>query len=118
MTIDESNVFVQLISFPNGKTKEMVSPNSDGSFTVFLNANLTHEAQLEAYQHALLHIKQNDFEKSDVQEIEHDAHNTTVPVAAKRYTGEQFRKKIRTNRRQTEKELQKYEEMRIYLESI
>lgn len=54
---------------------EQVVENSDGSYSIFLNSRLTHERQLESYKHALNHINNNDFEKSDVQKIEKDAHS-------------------------------------------
>ena len=42
---------------------EQISKNSDGSYTIFINARLSHERQIEAYAHALRHIQENDFEK-------------------------------------------------------
>ena len=50
--------------------------NHDGSITVFLNSRDSHERRLKAFQHELKHIKRRDFEKNDVQEIEHEAHIT------------------------------------------
>lgn len=50
--------------------------NHDGSITIFLNSRDSHEMQVKAYQHELKHIKRRDFEKNDVQEIEHEAHIT------------------------------------------
>ena len=55
---------------------EQVTLNRDGSYTIFLNARDSHEQQLLSYYHALSHIEKNDFEKSDVQEIEFEAHKT------------------------------------------
>lgn len=119
MTIDESNVFVQFISFPNCKTKEMVCKNDDDTFTIFLNQNLSHEAQLEAYKHALVHIEQDDFDKDDVQQIEAEAHNGTVQsTASTTYTSEQFLKRIRAERRKIEKKMQAYEDRLRYLEAL
>ena len=54
--------------------REQVILNEDGSFSIFINARLNHEAQLLAYQHALLHILNDDFHKEDVDEIESVAH--------------------------------------------
>lgn len=53
---------------------EQVVQNADCSYTIFLNARLSYETQLESYFHALHHIENGDFEKFDVQEIESDAH--------------------------------------------
>lgn len=55
--------------------KECVVPNPDNTFTVFLNEKISDECRLKAYLHALKHIMNNDFEKDDVQIIEHDAHS-------------------------------------------
>jgi len=62
------DVHVYLMDFP-GRTKEAVCPNEDGSFTLFINAKLSYERQLEAYKHALFHIQSQDFEKNDVQKL-------------------------------------------------
>ena len=54
--------------------KEQVVSNPDGSFSIFINARLSAAQQMEAYQHALIHIINSDFEKEDVNQIESDAH--------------------------------------------
>lgn len=72
------DVNVVLIDFKTSKGKEMVTVNEDGSYTILINARLSNEGQLKAYQHAMEHIKKNDFEKEDVQKIEFDAHSNTI----------------------------------------
>ncbi len=62
-----------IINFPNSGN-EMVIKNEDGSYTILINAKLSDQGQLLAYKHALKHITNEDFEKIDVQEIEHAAH--------------------------------------------
>lgn len=52
----------------------MVVENEDGSYTILINAKLSQDGQLKAYQHALSHINNGDFEKSEVQSIEYQAH--------------------------------------------
>lgn len=74
----KADVFVEIIDFGDVKGSEMVTPNSDGSYTIFVNARKSFEAQQEALQHALLHISKDDFEKDDVQQIEAEAHNISV----------------------------------------
>lgn len=59
--------------FPPG-SHEMVSPNADGTYTVLIDARLNDVMRLDAYNHALKHIEDGDFEKTDVQEIEAQAH--------------------------------------------
>lgn len=53
---------------------EQITANSDGSYTIFLNARLSHERQLEAYAHALSHIQNEDFNKDNADMIELSAH--------------------------------------------
>lgn len=70
--IDLNEIYVYQISMPNS-VKEFVRPSFCG-YTIYINQNLTYEQQKSAYTHALLHIKNRDFEKNDVQEIEYEAH--------------------------------------------
>ena len=52
-------------------TREII----DNGQIVYLDGMDTSEAKrLKAIQHALEHIKENDFEKNNVQEIEFDRH--------------------------------------------
>ena len=53
----------------------MIIKNEDGSYTILINAKLSDQGQLLAYEHALRHIINEDFEKENVQEIEADAHS-------------------------------------------
>lgn len=48
--------------------------NSDDSYTIFIDAKLSKEKQKKVFLHEMNHIKQNDFEKENVQEIESHAH--------------------------------------------
>lgn len=66
---------VQLISFPSGKIHEAVTPNEDGTVTIFLDKNATRESQRQRFWHVMRHLEGNDFEKDDVQDIECDAHS-------------------------------------------
>lgn len=66
------DVFIYFIDLPP-KVSEAVTPCLDG-YTIYINQNLSRDRQLKAYQHAIRHITNNDFEKSDVQQIEIDAH--------------------------------------------
>lgn len=66
---------IQLIGFPTPKVHEAVTPNEDGSVTIFLDKNMTFEAQQKRFLHAMKHLRENDFEKEDVQAIELKSHN-------------------------------------------
>ncbi len=52
------------------KIEEQVICNCDGSFTIIINSRLNQERQMLAYQHALLHIANDDFNKKDADSIE------------------------------------------------
>ena len=54
---------------------EQIVKNRDDSYTIFINARLSHNKQLEVYKHALKHIENGDFEKYDADSIELDAHD-------------------------------------------
>ena len=66
------DVFVYIVDLPDG-VNEMVAPCLAG-YTVYINDKLSPEGRREAYRHALYHIVNHDFEKSDVNEIEVEAH--------------------------------------------
>ena len=56
--------------------KSNVVENADGSYTLYLNSRLSHEANLKGYLHELRHICNNDLEFcNDVQETEFRTHN-------------------------------------------
>lgn len=64
-----------LIDFHNGKVRECVTENEDGSYTVFVDAALSRSEQLEAYYHAVQHIKRDDFNSNkSVGQIENECH--------------------------------------------
>ncbi len=67
------DINIQLIDM-NTKIREQVVENNDGSYTIFLNSRLNSEQQNDGYIHALKHILQLDFEKSNVDTIEYYAH--------------------------------------------
>ena len=63
---------VRLIQFHNGKIREMVVPNEDDSYTIFIESTLSREEQQKAFLHAMNHINNHDFEKkcsADLLEI-------------------------------------------------
>ena len=65
---------VVLVKFPSTKTHEAVTINEDGSATIFLNCNDTRELQQERFLHAMKHLRGDDFQKDNVQEIETESH--------------------------------------------
>lgn len=71
----DNDIFVYYASLPRG-VNEMVVPCIEG-YTVYIDEQLDDKCKLEAYSHALNHIKDNDFEKNDVQKIESKAHQSS-----------------------------------------
>lgn len=64
----------QIVYLDDMDTNEAITENEDNSYTIFINRNLSEAKRLKAIQHALEHIKEKDFEKSDVQQIESKRH--------------------------------------------
>lgn len=103
------DVNVILIDMPTGKN-EVVTPNEDGSYTLFINSRLSYDGQLEAYKHGMNHIEHDDFDKYDADKIEYNAHNLQSEkstnlelIPASQY---EFKlKKLRQRRKQLEREM-------------
>lgn len=68
-----NDIFVRYLDMDVNVSEHIVQ-NPDGSYTIFLNSRLSWERLQEAYDHAINHIKNCDFEKTDAQKIEYDAH--------------------------------------------
>lgn len=68
---------VVLMDFP---LSESITKNEDDSYTIFINAQLSAEEQRKKFLHAMTHIIENDFEKTDVGEIENQAHSLEINV--------------------------------------
>lgn len=65
------NYYVYITKLP-GRIREYVTPCIDG-YTVYISDELEQEQRIEAFHHAVRHVERGDFEKEDVQVIEHDA---------------------------------------------
>ena len=71
MLIEGSDYYVREIPFPNYRVGGMVMPNDDGSFSVYINANLSQERKKKALDHELDHIENYDFyNRKPITEIE------------------------------------------------
>lgn len=103
-------VNVNLINFTRPGT-ELVMQNEDGSYTVLINAKISYEHQLKAYAHALKHIKQGDFEKTNVQHIETIAHDIAdikkEPIEEKYPNYARHLRRRRAKRRKQQREMDK-----------
>ncbi|EEG48285.1 hypothetical protein [Blautia hydrogenotrophica] len=116
MTIQDVNVV--LMDFPNTKEKELVTPNDDGSYTIFINSRFNYETQLKAYIHAIQHIEAGDFEKENVQEIEMIAHTPEISPKAKVIPANKFEDRIKRLRRQRRRDQRKMKERQKAIEFI
>lgn len=116
--VTSDDIFIQLVNFPT-TTKEAVTPNEDGSYTIFINARLSSEEQMKSYQHALKHIQRNDFAKENVQKIEKTAHRLSKVdnekiIPAPRYLEELLT--LRRRRTELKKQIRKDEERIKFLQ--
>jgi len=68
------NIMIVYTELPSG-INEAVTPNADGSYTIFISTMISADKQKQAYAHALWHIKNDDFSRPDVQSIETVAHD-------------------------------------------
>lgn len=69
-----NEVFIQVIDMDTMVHEQVIS-NADGSYTILLNSRLSHFDNVSGYYHAMYHINHNDFERSDVNNIELEAHS-------------------------------------------
>lgn len=111
------DVNVCVIDFHGIPGNELVTENEDGSYTILINARLSYEGQLRAYEHGMKHINNDDFRKEDVQKIEAVAHSQEQPIVKEELSD--FHKRIlaeiRKSRRCIQKELRKIEERNTWL---
>lgn len=96
------DVNVILINFP-GPEREAVTHNEDGSYTIFINARLSSEGQLRAYEHAMKHIEEDDFAKNNVQQIEVVAHELAKQPEAQVMSADEIQRRIKNARRRRRK---------------
>lgn len=72
--MEKMNFEYQVFMMDGMATNEAVTENEDGSYTIFVNNNLCESKRIRAIKHAIDHIKNNDFGKNDIQDIESEAH--------------------------------------------
>lgn len=68
-----NRIFFRLVPLPM-TVKDVTVPDSDGDYTVFVNANLCPETRDKVVAHELEHIRKNHFsDMLTVEEAERDA---------------------------------------------
>lgn len=55
---------------------ESIFKNADDSFTILLNSRWSAEEQRRCFDHAISHIRHNDWEKTNADEIERERHES------------------------------------------
>lgn len=68
-----SDVFLYFVDMPPG-ISEMVSPGWEDDYTIYVNRDLPYKEKVRAIDHAFGHLRREDFNKENVQEIETEAH--------------------------------------------
>lgn len=53
---------------------ESIFKNHDGSFSILINTRWSAEEQRKCLNHAFDHVRYDDWQKDNVQEIEYEAH--------------------------------------------
>lgn len=70
MPIEGADYFIKVIPFPL-PVPAFVHLNSDGTYTVFLNANMDFEHQLDGMEHEIWHIIHDDlYSEKNIIDIE------------------------------------------------
>lgn len=70
------HIRVFFVDMPSG-IKGFTVKNDDDSYTILINAGLSHEMQIEAYDHEISHIDNNDYghfyDVNILEEMRHDS---------------------------------------------
>lgn len=68
--IEGADYVVRVIDFPSYTLGGVVTPNDDGTYSVYINARLDKKHQRRAFVHELRHIQRNDFDDKPIDEVE------------------------------------------------
>ena len=66
------DIYTYIVPLPDGINEAVMA--CAGGYTVYIDDRLSPEGRIRAYNHAIRHIQEGDFEQEDVQEIEAKAH--------------------------------------------
>ena len=73
--------YIYTIRLPDG-VNELILPDANGDYTIYLADRLDGEHRLKAFWHAVDHVRRGDFDTdkrdSDADNIERDAHGETA----------------------------------------
>lgn len=82
MLIENVDYFVHLVPFPPGPADGMVTPNDDGTYTIYLNSNVGEKRRQKAMEHELNHIRMGHLDDADlpVDVVEREADTGMIEV--------------------------------------
>jgi len=84
MLLENADYFVRIVDFPIGADGAVI-PNDDGTFSVYLDANLSDDRRKVAMDHELIHMERDHFyTDAPVAQVEAEA-NTIIekPISEK-----------------------------------
>ena len=74
MLIEGVDYFVRVVDFPVCSCGGLVTPNEDGTFSVYINSRLSHEQNKKSMRHELRHMEHDDFYRTaPIEQIEREA---------------------------------------------
>ena len=69
--LENADYFVRIVDLPP-QVGGMVTPNNDGTYSLYLNSKKSHDQNIESYFHEVDHIENDDFYREDpIEDIEH-----------------------------------------------
>ena len=69
------DIYLYYVDLPRN-VSEMVVPCADG-YTIYIDIKLSHAEKVEAYHHAMEHIRNDDWSRDDADHIERERHETS-----------------------------------------
>lgn len=70
--------YIYTVKLPDG-VNELILPDADGDYSIYLADRLDNEHRLKAFWHAVGHVRRGDFDMdkrdADADAIERDAHD-------------------------------------------
>ena len=69
--IEGADYYVRVVDFPSAKLGGVVTPNDDGTYSVYINSRLDSAHQRRAYEHEVRHIINEDLHgELDISTVE------------------------------------------------
>ena len=68
------DVYMYRVPLPDRCNEAVIPDAEDDGYTVYISNRLSDQRAEQSYEHALKHIRNNDFELHDIQAVEYTAH--------------------------------------------